>query len=107
MQTLLSNALKYSPPESPVHVALSIDEQWIVARVIDQGIGILSSELDSIFELMRRGSNIETRRGLGMGLYIAQSIANALGGSLSAESAGPNQGATFTLKIPLPVRQHA
>lgn len=100
LQNLLSNALKFSPPDSLVRFHTTVEAKWITVEVSDEGIGILPDERNAIFELMRRGSNIETQRGLGLGLYIARSIAQVLGGRLSATSPGLDQGSTFTLRIP-------
>ncbi|MGB1252060.1 MAG: sensor histidine kinase, partial [Candidatus Promineifilaceae bacterium] len=68
-----------------------------------QGIGIIEGEEARIWDLLYRGSNVETRRGLGLGLFIACQLVQVLGGDISADSAGADQGACFTVRYPLPV----
>ncbi len=101
IHSLLANALKYSGPENPVAVELRRTEGTLVAAVRDEGIGLLPEEVARLFDLFYRGSNVETRRGLGLGLYIARTLVEAMGGTLAAESAGPGLGSTFTVSLPL------
>lgn len=101
-QTLISNALKYSPVDQPVRVEISMPQPNAIAIAIhDQGVGILPEEQNSIFEMFTRGSNIEERSGLGLGLYLAKTAIEVLQGSLTVESAGHAQGATFKMLLPL------
>lgn len=95
----LSNALKYSPSTESILISLSLNEQLSIA-VTDAGIGIVPEDIQKIWEMFFRGENTETQRGLGFGLYLAKRLAQAMNGTVTAVSPGPNQGSTFTLHIP-------
>lgn len=98
---LIVNAIKFSEPEAPIQVRCEHTTHELLIQVIDQGIGIPLNEQGKIFELFYRASNVDTRRGLGLGLSIVQKLANTLNGSVSAESPGLNQGSTFTVRLPI------
>ena len=71
-------------------------------EVSDTGIGIEPEVLPKIFRAFEQGDSSLTRRfgGLGLGLAISRSVAEAHGGRLTAASAGKDRGATFTLELP-------
>jgi two-component system, OmpR family, sensor histidine kinase KdpD len=96
---LLENALKYSPDGTQVHVRVTATRKEAIVRVVDQGLGLPSSELERVFEpFYRQGS--DPRSGAGLGLAIARGFAEANGGRVWAESR-PDQGATFALALPV------
>ena len=95
----LANALKYAPETSPIEVKLAL-EQYLTISVCDEGIGIPPEELQQIWELFYRGRNASEKRGMGLGLYVAKRLVQAMGGTVTAVSPGPNQGSTFTIQIP-------
>jgi len=98
LTNLLENALKFSPPDSPVQVRVTATRAEVIIRVVDQGAGIPEQELERIFEpFYRRGGG---RTGVGLGLAIARGFAQANGARLWAESR-PDQGATFALALPV------
>ena len=97
LANLLENALKFSPPETTVHVRITATRQEAIVRVVDQGPGVDEQELERVFEPFYRGSN---RAGAGLGLAIARGFAEANGGRVWAESR-PGQGATFALALPV------
>lgn len=97
---LLSNAIKYSAPNPVVTVSLMLTDV-VTLQVIDNGIGILPDDQERIFELFERGRNVETRRGMGLGLYTARQMAQALEGNISVKSAGANRGSIFTMVLPI------
>jgi signal transduction histidine kinase len=101
LANLLSNALKHTPG-GHVDVRLWREEQQARLSVADQGPGIPSEELETIFEARKRlPSNGSAKPdGAGLGLHIARGIVEAHGGRLWAESP-PGQGATFQLSLPL------
>jgi two-component system, OmpR family, sensor histidine kinase KdpD len=96
---LLENALKYSPPEEPVHVQVIATPSEAAIRVIDHGPGVAPAERDRIFEPFQRGARSD-RPGAGLGLAIARGFAEANGGTLAVESRA-GQGATFVLRFPV------
>jgi signal transduction histidine kinase len=71
-------------------------------RVTDTGVGLAEEQLTHIFERFYRVDKSRSRAsgGSGIGLTIAQSLAQAMGGEIRAESAGLGQGSSFTLTLP-------
>lgn len=100
---LLDNAVKYS--KDSVHVEIEVlrngDGQAHV-RVRDHGIGMSRAHIALIFNRFYRiGSEVRrSRPGTGLGLFIVKSVVKAHRGTISAESAGPDRGSTFTLTLP-------
>jgi len=100
---LIDNAIKYSPADIRVTVALEDAEDGRVAvRVSDRGIGISSTELKRIFRRFYRTPALGAVRtkGSGLGLFIVRSVARNHGGRAFAESAGAGQGSTLTIVLP-------
>ena len=98
----LDNAIKYSPEHTTVRVSLTLQDDFIRASFQDQGIGIASEHLASIFERFYRAApsaSGETHSG-GLGLAIAQAIARAQGGFIECDSA-VGVGSTFTVILPM------
>lgn len=102
VDNLLSNALKYSPPQSPVEVRLYGDAERVGLRVRDRGFGIPAEELPRLFQRYVRTSEAERRgiEGLGLGLYVSRGIVEAHGGCVWAESSGLGRGSTFYVELP-------
>ncbi len=100
---LLKNAAKFTPHEGEVRVVSSNVENRFVLVVADTGIGIASDALPQIFDAFAQEGPWVTSEfgGLGLGLAIAKATIEAHHGSLVAESAGRNQGATFTIELPI------
>ena len=99
---LLDNAFKYTPYEGSVSLSLACDENDAIVKVSDTGIGILPEDLPHIFERFYRADRTRSRDrgGSGLGLTIAQSIAQEHQGTIEVESA-PGRGSTFTLRLPV------
>jgi len=100
---LLDNAVKYSP--DGVHIAVELeapDEELLVLRVRDSGVGIPQNELKRIFKrfyrVRRRGR--PRVKGTGLGLFIVRSIVRNHGGRVFAQSEGAGKGTTVTLELP-------
>lgn len=100
LRLLLDNALKYSPPNTPVQVTAESGPDEIRITITDRGPGIPAGERDKVFEKFYRSAH--TRHltpGTGLGLHIAREIARAHGGSLMATEA-EGAGARFVLAFP-------
>lgn len=102
MLNLLGNALQYTPQGGQVTVTVERDQDQIIVRVADTGIGMAPEHLPHVFERFYRvdKSRSRTGGGSGIGLTIARHLVEAHGGQLWAESAGPGQGSTFTFTLP-------
>ncbi len=102
MRNLLHNAVKYSPGGGTITVWGCGDAEQILIWVSDQGIGIPPQDLERIFERFYRVDNeiAQKTRGAGLGLSICQSIVEAHGGRIWAESV-LGKGSTFYLTIPV------
>jgi CheY-like chemotaxis protein/nitrogen-specific signal transduction histidine kinase len=99
---LLDNAVKFSEPGGTVFVRLAQRDDALEFSVSDQGRGISPEFLPHIFERFRQENSGTSRLhgGLGLGLSIVKSLVDAHGGTIAAESSGPHQGTTFTIRIP-------
>ena len=100
---LIDNAIKYSPSQVRVKVALDEPEDGRIAvRVSDRGIGISSTELKRIFRRFYRTPALGAVRtkGSGLGLFIVRSVARNHGGRAFAESGGAGHGSTLTIVLP-------
>ncbi len=102
LANLLSNAVKYSADKKEVVIKLLKGESSVYLSVTDFGMGIPSTELESIFKPYYRviGKKENTFPGMGMGLYITKDIVIKHGGNITAESI-PGQGTTFTVSLPI------
>lgn len=99
---LVKNAVKFTPKGGSLSVRTRDDQGKLIVEVADTGVGIEPEVLQRIFDAFEQGGTEVTRQfgGLGLGLAISRSLAEALGGRLLASSLGKNQGATFTLELP-------
>ncbi len=100
---LLSNAVKFTPQKGAIEVHVHRVEDEAVMRVIDNGRGIHADLIPHIFERFRQGDGTLTRNagGLGLGLSIVRHLVEAHGGTIVAESLGPDKGSTFTVRLPI------
>jgi CheY-like chemotaxis protein len=102
VQNLLNNASKFSPRASAIRVEVEPEASALLLKVIDTGRGISQKGLASIFDLFVQEDHYLNpgEAGLGIGLTLCRSIVEMHGGSISAASGGPNQGSTFTVRLP-------
>lgn len=101
LNNLLSNAVKYSDKEPVIEVEGFSENNNILIKVSDNGIGINKLDQKHIFDKFYRATsgNIHKFKGLGLGLYYVRKIAEAHGGDVSVTSK-PGRGSTFTVSIP-------
>ncbi|HJP90703.1 MAG TPA: CHASE domain-containing protein [Pyrinomonadaceae bacterium] len=100
---LLSNAVKFTDSGGRVCVKVLLFGSTVEIKVSDTGHGINKEFLPYVFERFRQADSTTTRQhgGLGLGLAIARHLVEIHGGTISGESAGEGQGATFTIRLPL------
>lgn len=100
---LVSNAVKFTPQGGRVDIRLQRFEAQAQIIVSDTGKGINPDFLPHVFEYFRQADNATTRQfgGLGLGLAIVRQILELHGGTVFAQSQGVDQGATFTVRLPL------
>jgi two-component system phosphate regulon sensor histidine kinase PhoR len=98
---LVSNAIKYTMPGGEVSVTLSHENNGILGRVDDTGIGIAPEDLPRVFNEFYRAENAKAveRHGTGLGLSIAKGIVDTYGGRISVESQ-VGEGSTFVFFLP-------
>jgi signal transduction histidine kinase len=101
LSNLVENALKYSPPDTRITVRGARMTDGFVVSVEDEGAGIPEEAQERIFERFFQVDSSATRTvgGTGLGLYICQKLADAIGGRLWLERSGP-EGTVFRLWIP-------
>lgn len=109
---LLTNAIKFTPKGGRVEVRLSLiaelnSSDSALIEVKDTGQGISAEFLPHVFERFRQADSTHTRsnKGLGLGLAIAHHVVEVHGGTITAQSPGIGQGATFTVKLPIQSEQ--
>ena len=107
LRQLIDNALKYSPPGSPVSLAAEAKDDRVIISVSDHGPGIPEAEQTRIFEKFYRAEASRHQiPGAGLGLVIAREIIHAHGGEIWVDSR-PGQGATFQFFLPVSTREQA
>ena len=106
---LIDNAVKYSPPGSPITISSDVEDGLVVTRVQDRGRGVAAADLPRIFEKFYRAKDPLSKRsvsgdsrnqvpGAGLGLAIARAVVTAHGGSIWAESK-PGEGSSFCVAL--------
>ena len=102
LDNLLDNAIRYSPPGGEVVVSVGKEEERVVCRISDKGVGIPENHLPFIFERFYRADPARQRDqgGSGLGLAIVRSLVRAQGGEVAVTSQ-VSQGTTFTFWLPV------
>ena len=92
LSNLIENAVKYSPEKSGIRVSLiSQREKEVIVEVKDSGPGIPEKDTEKIFNKFYRGENVKNKmKGTGIGLYIAKTLIEAMGGIIRVESKNGN-----------------
>ncbi len=99
---LLDNALKYTPAGGTIRVEARCDDDGAVLTVRDSGVGIGADLLPHVFDVFVQGESSLDRAqgGLGIGLALVRQLIELHGGTIEAESDGPGEGSTFTIRLP-------
>jgi signal transduction histidine kinase len=102
LDNLLTNAVRYSAPDTTIKLAASSSKGHVEVAVADQGVGIPSDKRDQVFEKFFRVDSSDTRgfAGTGLGLAICRGIVNAHGGAIWVDSE-EGRGSTFTFSLPI------
>lgn len=97
---LVSNASKFTVLAPQIYISLRLESQQLRIAFNDNGIGVPAGEEELIFNIFYRGSNVDQQRGMGLGLFSARKISQALQGNLVlAESSVA--GSSFVLTVPI------
>jgi len=103
LRNLLSNARRHTAADGTIDLHVQRRGAFVRVSVIDSGCGIAAEHLPHVFDRFYRvdGSRDRSTGGAGLGLAIVRRLAEAQGGAASASSAGPGQGATFAIDLPV------
>jgi signal transduction histidine kinase/CheY-like chemotaxis protein len=103
IDNLVSNAVKYSPIGGAIDLLVGEEDGGILVRVSDQGAGLSPEDISRLFGRFQRLSAKPTagESSTGLGLSIVKRIVDLHGGRIAVESAGPGQGATFKMTLPV------
>jgi signal transduction histidine kinase len=103
LHNLLHNAAKFTDPGGEIRLSVVREDEEVVFRVKDDGIGIPEDMLEKVFEIFtqvgRRGDSVTS--GLGIGLSLVRTLVELHGGRVEARSEGLGKGSEFTVRIPL------
>lgn len=99
---IMDNAMKYAPSESEICIKTERDGEMARISIMDQGPGVPDDRKSQVFEMFYSGTNpvADSRRSLGLGLYLCRSIVTAHGGSIEVRDHVP-KGAIFTFTLPV------
>jgi two-component system, OmpR family, phosphate regulon sensor histidine kinase PhoR len=101
LDNLYENAVKYSPPGTPIDTRAVADRATIRISITDEGYGIAPENVSGVFERFRRPGADPSVRGMGLGLYLSRHLMRSMRGSISVSSPGVGKGATFTIVLPI------
>lgn len=105
LKVLADNALQYGPLDQPIAFTGAVSDDSVLLSVQDRGAGVPAGEQDAIFGKHVRGSNAGQRAGAGLGLYMARSVVEVHGGTVShMQLASEGGGITTVFRISLPMR---
>ena len=97
---LVDNAVKYTPPGSRIEVTTEKKGEWVCVSVSDNGNGITDEMKEKIFDMFYTGTGqaSDSRRGLGLGLFLVKAIIQAHGGTIRVKD-GKTDGTIFTFRL--------
>lgn len=100
---IIINAAKYTPPGGDIRLRTFNENNQAAIEVSDTGVGITPEFVPKVFDLFAQGDRSLDRSqgGLGIGLAVCKKLIEMHGGTVTASSAGPGRGATFTIRLPL------
>jgi CheY-like chemotaxis protein/two-component sensor histidine kinase len=103
LSNLLNNAAKYTDAGGHIRLAVQVEEELVVFRVRDDGIGIRAEMLSTVFDLFTQVDHSLDRSngGLGLGLTVVRSLVELHGGSVQAASEGLGKGSEFMVRLPI------
>lgn len=104
LANLINNAVKYSPENTEIDIQIVRQKKYLKMQVIDRGMGIPQKEQKFVFDRYFRAENALLNQGTGIGLNIAKSHLENLGGAITFKSS-EEKGSTFQIKIPLTDKQ--
>jgi CheY-like chemotaxis protein/anti-sigma regulatory factor (Ser/Thr protein kinase) len=106
---LVNNACKYTDRRGRISISAERHDLDVIVTIADNGIGIPESERASIFEMFSQIDRAPHKPygGLGIGLHLVKRLVEMHGGTIDVHSAGPGQGSTFTVRLPLTSRMPA
>ena len=109
ISNLLNNAAKYTPDGGRIEIRAQRENDEVLVRVKDNGVGIPGEMLPRVFDMFSQvGKDLDRAQGgLGIGLTLVRRLTEMHGGAVKAESAGPGTGSTFTVTLPLVPAQTA
>jgi two-component system sensor histidine kinase KdpD len=100
---LLDNAAKYAPPETTIRIQSWRNGDAVCLRVLDEGSGIPSGDIEHIFDKFYRAQKTDqVRAGTGLGLAISRGFVEAMHGTIFAANRTDRTGAAFTISLPIP-----
>lgn len=101
LTNIISNAIKFSPPDTNIVIGTYIEKSGFAAiSVTDSGRGIPKNEMEQVFNKYRRSKNTSKIEGQGLGLFISKAICEAHGGRITVESV-IGEGSTFIIHLPV------
>lgn len=100
LKNLLINSIDYSSPNSEIRLQVQLNESELILKLEDQGSGIASEDLASIYQPFYRGKNALSYKGIGLGLSIVEKAVNLSQGTIQVESS-EGEGTTFTVILPI------